>query len=224
MNPNVRISDAPSAQPLGRKARETRAAILSAAARQFSQRGYADCTLREIALEAGMKAGSVYYHFPSKDDILLEVLNLGSTRLRANVEAALAGLSPDAPVPVRLRTAIRAHITSFLDVRDDAHSFMRIYEGLPPDLQRRRRPTRLAYLQLWHGLIEEGIREGSLDPELDARLLVPFLLQALNRIQDWFRPAEMTIESICRMIDSTVLRSILFDCSPQARSNTAAMP
>ena len=78
-----------------------------------------------------------------------------------------------------------------------------------PAAGRRRRPTRIAYLNLWHGLIEEGQRDGSLDPDLDRRLFVPFLLQALNRIPDWFRPSEMTIEGVCRMIDATVLRSVL---------------
>lgn len=204
-------TDSAETETLGRKARETRAAIVAAAARLFAEKGYADCTLREIAGAAGMKAGSVYYHFPSKDEILVEVLNQGSNRLRGNVAAALDALPPGARTPARLRAAIRAHVTSFLDIRDDAHTFMRIYEGLPPALQRRRRPTRLAYLQLWHDLIAEGQREGSLAADLDRRLFVPFLLQALNRIPDWFRPTDMTIEAICRMIDATVLRSIVRD-------------
>ena len=45
----------------------TREEILAAAARLFRQQGYATTTLRQIAEAAGIKAGSIYYHFGSKD-------------------------------------------------------------------------------------------------------------------------------------------------------------
>ena len=128
--------------PTTRKARETRASILTAAARLFAEKGFADCTLREIATVANMKAGSVYYHFDSKDEILDEVINTGIERLFENVTKALDLLAADAPVERRLREAVRAHILSFLDVRGDANTFLRIYEHLPPIMKRRSRAAR----------------------------------------------------------------------------------
>lgn len=53
-----------------RKADVTRRAILVTTARMFAEKGYGECNLREIAEEVGIKAGSFYYHFRSKDQIL----------------------------------------------------------------------------------------------------------------------------------------------------------
>ncbi len=53
----------------------TRDQILVEAARLFRHQGYAATTLRQIADAAGIKAGSIYYHFGSKDEILGVVLD-----------------------------------------------------------------------------------------------------------------------------------------------------
>ena len=45
--------------------------LLEAAARRFLRDGFAAASMRDIAAEAGMKAGSIYYHFPSKAELLV---------------------------------------------------------------------------------------------------------------------------------------------------------
>ena len=60
------------------KSERTREGILSAAARLFRYEGYHATTMRDIAQEAGIEAGSIYYHFQSKDQILSDVLDLGN--------------------------------------------------------------------------------------------------------------------------------------------------
>jgi len=57
----------------------TRERILLEAARLFRHHGFAATTLREVADAAGVKAGSIYYHFESKEEILGEVLDKGIT-------------------------------------------------------------------------------------------------------------------------------------------------
>lgn len=53
------------------KSQVSRDLILRVAAQLFRQQGYSATTLRQIADKAGMKAGSIYYHFDSKDDAQL---------------------------------------------------------------------------------------------------------------------------------------------------------
>ncbi|MCG8382788.1 MAG: TetR/AcrR family transcriptional regulator, partial [Gammaproteobacteria bacterium] len=48
----------------------SRTQILDAAAKLFRKHGYATTTLRLIANEANLKAGSIYYYFGSKEEIL----------------------------------------------------------------------------------------------------------------------------------------------------------
>src|SRR5215475_11251418 len=59
------------------KSEKSRDSILIAAARLFRRQGYSATTLRQIAAMAKIKAGSVYYYFDSKEQILDEVLHLG---------------------------------------------------------------------------------------------------------------------------------------------------
>ena len=59
------------------KSDRTRQRILDAAAVCFSESGYSGVTLRDIADRANMKAGSLYYHFHSKENLVEEVLCVG---------------------------------------------------------------------------------------------------------------------------------------------------
>src|SRR4051812_44361199 len=59
------------------KSEKSRDTILHAAARLFRRQGYSATTLRQIAAMAEIKAGSIYYYFDSKEQILDEVLHLG---------------------------------------------------------------------------------------------------------------------------------------------------
>src|SRR5476649_1619024 len=60
-------------------ARRTRARIRDAAARLFVRQGYAVTTMREIADEAEVSERTTYLVFPTKLDLLLEVIGV-STR------------------------------------------------------------------------------------------------------------------------------------------------
>lgn len=62
---------------------ESRRQILAAARRLFAQRGYFTCKVSDIAREAGMSQGNVYWYFPTKDDVLRAVLAEGFGALEA---------------------------------------------------------------------------------------------------------------------------------------------
>jgi AcrR family transcriptional regulator len=53
---------------------QTRAALLSAAARVYAARGFGGATLDEVAAEAGFTKGAVYGHFGSKENLLLALM------------------------------------------------------------------------------------------------------------------------------------------------------
>jgi AcrR family transcriptional regulator len=53
---------------------ETHARLLAAAIEVFGERGFEAATVDEIATRAGYSKGAFYFHFPSKEDIFLELL------------------------------------------------------------------------------------------------------------------------------------------------------
>ena len=63
--------------------------LLDVAASLFAQRGYAATSMRDIALGVKMLPGSVYYHFASKEELLVAVYEAGVGELEGAVQAAL---------------------------------------------------------------------------------------------------------------------------------------
>ena len=62
-------------------------AILEAARRTAQAHGYSGLNLRDIAAEAGIKAGSIYYHFPGKAELGAAVARRYWEVTAANLEA-----------------------------------------------------------------------------------------------------------------------------------------
>ena len=92
-------------QATPRKADVTRESILDAAAATFRTRGYSGARLRDIAARIGMKAGSLYYHFESRDTLVEAVMALGVGRTHEAVLGRLRSLPAEANPLDRLRAA-----------------------------------------------------------------------------------------------------------------------
>jgi AcrR family transcriptional regulator len=74
-----------------RDAGERRAQVLSTAERLFARRGYDGVGLREIAHEVGIRAPSLFKHFPSKQAIYNLVLSDLFASLAEAIEVAIRG-------------------------------------------------------------------------------------------------------------------------------------
>ncbi len=55
---------------------QTRTKLVEAALRVFAEQGYDHATVEEISLAAGYSKGAYYFHFDSKEEVLLELLSL----------------------------------------------------------------------------------------------------------------------------------------------------
>lgn len=54
------------------KAEKTRQTVLEAARKIFTEKGYADTTIRDIATEANRSTGSVFTHWDTKRDLFFD--------------------------------------------------------------------------------------------------------------------------------------------------------
>ena len=93
----------------GRPRGSTRERILDVALDLFTERGYGDTSLREVADELGFTKAALYYHFEKKEDILL-ALHLRLHALGESALGQLADMSEDATVE-----DWRAVLDEFLD-------------------------------------------------------------------------------------------------------------
>ncbi|WOC11585.1 TetR/AcrR family transcriptional regulator [Gordonia sp. MP11Mi] len=80
-----RVTSSPSAQE---------AAILAAAANEFSTVGARRANIDEVAKTAGVSRSTLYRRFPNKDSLLLAVANDAFEKGLARLETATAGLGP----------------------------------------------------------------------------------------------------------------------------------
>lgn len=79
-----------------RKDEQRKEQICQAATRCFLRRGFTATRLLDIAREAGMSKGGVYFHFRAKEDLVGEILARDARRFRARVEGYLeAGLGAE---------------------------------------------------------------------------------------------------------------------------------
>ena len=69
--------------------------VLIAAETLFRQRGYNVITMRDIAEEVGIRQASLYYHFPSKEQLFITVIEQVFERHRNGLQQVLAEAGSD---------------------------------------------------------------------------------------------------------------------------------
>ena len=178
--------------------REGARLILDAAARLLRDHGYEAATTRAIAAAVGIKAGSIYHHFGSKDDIVEAVMNNGVRFVLDAVTAALAALPQDASPRERLETAIRAHLMSSLEHSDYTSASIRAFAFLPSSIRAKCAPQRRRYEDLWRDLVADMLRRHGSGRDISPDALRLMLLGAINWAGEWYRPGRLTIDKIAR--------------------------
>lgn len=156
-------------------------AIRDVAAGLFAAKGFHETTMRDIAGQVGMLPGSIYYHFPSKEDLLAAVYAEGVDRLLARIDAADPGES--AEPWARLAAVMTAHVEAILDRSPYARVITRVLPDAVPGAAARLVELRDAY----EARIAALVAALPLAPGTDPRLLRLFLLGAANHVQVWHR-------------------------------------
>jgi len=87
--------------------------IIAAAKIVFARKGFHATTIADVAKQAGLAYGSIYWYFDSKDILFHELMAVEEEALRSHVASALGALCPTADPEALLRTAVRATFEFF---------------------------------------------------------------------------------------------------------------
>jgi TetR/AcrR family transcriptional regulator, cholesterol catabolism regulator len=158
--------------------------VLREAARLFRLQGYAATTVREIAKAADMLPGSLHYRYPSKDDVLIALMERAVDKAIAAVQAEIAKVAD--PIE-RIRVGMGKYLEMLLEGDDALFVMLFDWRSLPIGAKRGLDRARQRYEAYWDQLLAEGYATGRSRPVLDIKLVRRFGFGAANWVATWYR-------------------------------------
>jgi TetR/AcrR family transcriptional repressor of nem operon len=171
-----------SPAPVTAKGAATRAFLLQAAADVFAERGYTETTMSELISRSGLTKGAFYFHFSSKEQLALAVIDEKQRQWVDSVQAAIE----DEPQAIdQLRQVAYALVRLH---RDDpsAFSVSRLTRDLArvPDVNDLVRSHMRAWVGMLAGMITQAQADGDLPRTVEAGDLAALLVAATDGLKD----------------------------------------
>src|SRR5262245_13899035 len=153
--------------------------IIEAAVRIFARKGYYNYRVSDIAREAGLAAGTIYLYFKTKDDILVTLFREKMAHFVASLRKAIAA-EPDAVA--KIRRLVQLH---FEMLEGDPE----LAEVVQVELRQGQKFFRGAsaheissYFPLIGSVLEEGVAQAQLRPELPIKVATQGLFGAMDQM------------------------------------------
>ena len=178
--------------------------ILDRAAALFSEVGFPQAKLQDVAALCGATKSMLYHYFPNKDLLLLALLSEHLERLAADLDSVVGQpLSPED----RFRLLVRTYVLKSAQSRQRHVTAMNDVKYLPPEMRRKVE------------LLEKGIVDRvtailiDLHPRLDTTHYKPYallLLGMLNWTDLWYRTnGPFSEDELCDRISHLFLTGFL---------------
>ncbi|HWP15263.1 MAG TPA: TetR/AcrR family transcriptional regulator [Xanthobacteraceae bacterium] len=171
------------ARPRRNNESNRREELLRVSAKLFREKGFDGTSIRDISAAAGMHSGSPFYHFKTKQDILVAVMEQGLAEgLRKTEEVMALAL----PSEQKLTQLIRTQLGTILEEGNDFIPVL-LYDWRSLTSANRRRIVAMKdrYDALWQEVIDELKRAGHMPG--DAQLVRLLILGAVNWAGTWYR-------------------------------------
>ncbi len=168
-------------------------AILESAAQVFRQKGYHGASMADIAEAVQLQKASLYHHFPSKQEILLELLDRAIDMVVERMQPVL-----DSPLPAdqKLRLAMRTYLRTLSEQGDLVSVLLMEHRSLDPEYHARHTPHRDKFENMWRQVLIEGVEAGIFKMS-DIPLAVRGLMGIMNWTITWFRSnGPLTIDQV----------------------------
>ena len=175
------------------KRESTKQDILKESAFLFRQKGYHASTLRSIAKLSGIKGGSVYHHFESKQMILYRIMDDTLKDLTFYVQEGTEG---DAPPLIKLRKALYCHTRYHLDHFDDTYVTDTEFRSLEGSNIGAIKSRRKDYEAIFIEILKAAVADGEVAVR-NVKLVAFAFLQMCTGLSLWFNDGgELTLEEM----------------------------
>jgi AcrR family transcriptional regulator len=171
----------------------TRDDILQSAAQVFRQKGFHGASMADIAEAVELKKASLYHHFTSKQEILLELLDRA---LEMVTESMAKVMAQEISTEEKLRLAMRTYLKTLSEQGDLVSVLLLEFRSLEPEFYARHIPHRDRFEQMWRDLVQQGVDDGTFQCE-SASMAARGVLGVLNWTITWYRhDGKMSVEQI----------------------------
>ncbi|WP_375783193.1 TetR/AcrR family transcriptional regulator [Bradyrhizobium sp. Pha-3] len=197
------------ARTIGSHGPTTLEAIRKAGVRLIFERGYEAMSLRQLAAEVGIQAGSLYNHISTKQDLLFDLVQEHINDLLRELDLALEGKAD--PVE-RLRAFVAFHVSYHMTRKREvfiANSELRSLEAKNYEAVV---TLRGAYEQRLAQILTEGVSDGVFEVG-DIQVATFAIIALLTGLCTWYRPGgRLTRDAIIAAHEKLVLSGV----APQA--------
>ena len=186
--------------------RSVRERILAAAVQLFAQYGYHAATMRDIARISGIQAASIYYHYSSKQALLVEIMDTHMRALNTNLQRIA---QEPLPVEQRLHEAIANHIRLHTTYKAEFFIIDTEIRALEEEQRGAILALRDHYEMLLQGLLGEGMEQG-IFRQVDIKVASYALIAMCTEVATWFRPdGRLSVQQVIDLYTQMITGGLL---------------
>lgn len=176
--------------------------IREAAVSLFAEKGFSGTGIRDIALAAEISVASLYHYMSTKDDLLVDIMDVGLRRLLVSAE----DLAIQLPDPVeRLAALAQLHVWVHGIRQQSALVCDTELRSLSGEQLAQIVLLRDAYQGQWRSTVDEGVKRGFMTVS-DSKLTSLAMLEMCTGVSHWYRPdGPRTLRDICDLFAEMAL-------------------
>lgn len=199
---------------MGKKKGPKYDAIIDAAVIVFAQNGYHLSKVSKIAKQAGVADGTIYLYFKNKEDILISMFE---EKMSVFVDRIKHEINLVSSIEKKLEIMIEMHFTQ-LELDPDL--------AIVTQLELRQSNTNMryqvnevlkGYLGLIDAILEDGIRQGVLDPALNVRIARQIIFGAVDEVAtNWvMKERKYALTPLASSISDMLMKGLSMKTQPE---------
>ena len=178
--------------------------IILAAVDEFMEKGYERASMDSIAFRAGVSKGGVYYHFQSKDEILLAA----NQKLSEPVYEMISKAKTLSSARQSLSLYIREYLTYWNGHKKELHFFFLSLSKILnwPEVWPLYQEYTESLLAFMEGEFQKGIQAGEL-AEQEPRAAALVLLSTLDGVLGYLgMNKDLSVEEVIKLLEDRLIR------------------
>ena len=185
----------------------TRKAVIDAAVRLFSEKGFATTSVQEIVEGAEVTKGAFYHHFSSKEDVLLQIRDEIAREMLQNAQNAVDTFkSPKDQLKNYILQGVKSVVEQRAYVAINFQEFHSFSEKGRAAIKHNNKQQET----IIRGIIDRGKQAGCFRQELDSRFLTATIPAMITWVYRWYNPSgRLSVTELSSMVCELVLNGVM---------------